>query len=105
MEKDRLLHAETRRLVKLYMYSITRHGPVLQSSCSEVLIGDWTVYKEQVLGKIVKVYTERRPRTSTRGLHFLHENAPAHKPAVVANFLQEINLNGYFRLLLCNIKV
>ena len=27
-----------------------------------------------------------------RGLHLLHDNAPVHKSAVVANYLQEINL-------------
>ena len=68
-----VLHAERRLLVK----------PCVLFSLMDTV---------QVLEKVVKGYTERRPRTGTRGLYHLHDNAPAHKSAIVANYLQEINL-------------
>jgi hypothetical protein len=38
------------------------------------------------------MYTERRPRTGTQGIHLLRDKAPAHKSDVVANNLQETYL-------------
>jgi hypothetical protein len=52
-----------------------------------------TFYKQTVLEKVVKVYKERRPRTGIRGPHPLHDNAPAHKSAIVTEYLKAIKLN------------
>ena len=91
---ERSVIARRNKTVSKTMYAIffDGHGPVLQVPVPKGSSVTGQFYKEQVLEKVVKVYTERRPRTGTRGLHLLHDNAPAHKSAVVANYLQENNL-------------
>ena len=45
-------------------------------------------YAEQVLPVVVNHYMATRPRTGVRGLKLLHDNAPAHCPAVVQDYLK-----------------
>ena len=91
---ERPVIARRNKTVSKTMYAIffDGHGPVLQVPVSKGSSVTGQFYKEQILEKFVKVYTERRPRTFMRGLHLLQDNALAHKSDVVANYLQEMNL-------------
>ena len=91
---ERLFIARRNKTVSKTMYAIffDGHSPVLEVPVPKGSSVTGEFYKEQILETVVKVYTERRQRTGTRGLHLLHDNVPAHKSAVVANYLQEINL-------------
>ena len=51
-----------------------------------------TFCKENVLPVVVNHYVTKRPRTDTRGLKLLHDNAPAHRSAVVQDYLREQNI-------------
>ena len=49
-------------------------------------------YKEKVLSAVVDYYARTRSRVGVRGLHILHDNAPAHRSAVVIEYLEEHNI-------------
>ena len=46
-------------------------------------------YKDVVLKKLKKYYQKRRPATGFKHVRLLHDNAPAHIPAVVTAFLKK----------------
>ncbi len=45
-------------------------------------------YKNNVLTKVKKHYAKQRPATGIKGLCLIHDNAAAHKCALVQNFLE-----------------
>ena len=51
-----------------------------------------TFYKEKVLSAVVDHYATTHPRTGVRGIHILHDNAPAHRSAVVLEYLEEMKI-------------
>jgi len=59
-----------------------------------------TFYKNTVLSEVVRHYTAKRPHTGLRGVKLLHDytttrqhdNAPAHRSAVVTEYLQKNNI-------------
>ena len=52
----------------------------------------WLFYKEKVLSASVDYYDRTLPRVEVRGLNILHDNAPAHRSAVVTEYLEEHNI-------------
>ena len=50
-------------------------------------------YRESVLTQLVDFYQKRRPRTGVRGIQLHHDNAPAHKSAMVQEYLKESGLD------------
>jgi histone-lysine N-methyltransferase SETMAR len=81
--------ARRSRTVKKVLYAIffNSKGPVVQVPVPESRSVTGTFYKEKVLKKVVDHYEKTRPRTGTRGIKLLHDNAPAHKSAVVTEYL------------------
>ena len=51
-----------------------------------------TFYKEKVLSAVVDHYVTKRLRTGVRGLHILHDNAPAHRSAVVIKYFEQMKI-------------
>lgn len=52
-----------------------------------------TFYRDSVLAAAVCHYTADRPCTGVRGIKLLHDNAPAHKSAVVTSYLSDNNID------------
>ena len=50
-------------------------------------------YRESVLTQLVDFCQKCRPRTGVRGIKLLHDNAPAHKSAMVQEYLKESGLD------------
>lgn len=48
-----------------------------------------TFYKEKVLSAVVQHYVTKRPQTGVRGVHLLHDNAPAHRSVIVQTYLKD----------------
>lgn len=46
------------------------------------------MYANDILPKVFKHYETQRPRTGTRGIKLLHDNAPAHTSRVVTEYLR-----------------
>lgn len=49
-------------------------------------------YRDSVLSAVVQHYATARPRTGVRGIKLLHDNAPAHKSALVLSYLADNNI-------------
>ena len=68
-------------------FSCDRHIVQIPIPNSKTITGHF--YKNGVLSKVKKYYEKRRPRTGLRGLCLIHDNAAAHKCALVQDFLKE----------------
>ena len=68
-------------------------GPVLQIPVPNGSSVIEKFYGESVLTQLVDFYQKRRPCTGVRGIKLLHDNAPAHKSAMVLEYLKESGLN------------
>ena len=68
-------------------------GPVLQIPVLKGSSVTGKFYRESVLTQLVDFYQKCRPRTGVRGIKLLHDNAPAHKSAMVQEYLKESGLN------------
>lgn len=64
-------------------------GPVMQLVVPARKSVTGLFYKEKVLKKLKKQCFKRRPNTGFKHLSLLHDNAPAHKSAVVTSFLKQ----------------
>ena len=64
------------------------NGPIIQVSVPKGRTVTGTLYKRKILKKLNKYFEKRRPRTGLRGVHLLHDNAPAHTSSVVTDFLK-----------------
>ncbi len=62
-------------------------GPVMQLVVPNRRSVTGLFYKEKVLMKLKKQCLKRRPNTGLKYLSLLHDNAPAHKAAIVTSFL------------------
>ena len=76
----------------LYAIFFDSKGPVLQIPVPKGSSVTGKFYRESVLTQL-DFYLKRRPRTSMRGIKLLHDNAPAHKSAMVQEYLKESGLD------------
>ena len=51
-----------------------------------------TFYRDFVLSAVVNHYQEKRLRAGVQGIKLLHDNAPAHRSAVMKSFLEEFHI-------------
>ena len=77
----------------LYAIFCDSKGPVFQIPVQKGSSVTGKFYRESVLTKLVEFYQKRRPRTGVRGIKLLHDNAPAHKSAMVPEYLKESGLD------------
>ena len=86
--------ARRSRTVRRVMYALffDSDGIVARVPVPEHTSVTGTFYKNNVLSEVVRHYTAKRPRTGLRGVKLLHDNAPAHRSAVVTKYLQENNI-------------
>ena len=68
-------------------------SPVLQIPVPKGSSVTGKFYRESVLTQLVDFYQKCRPRTGVRGIKLLHDNAPAHKSAMVQELLKESRLD------------
>lgn len=52
-----------------------------------------TFYKENVLPCVIDHYAAKRPCTGPCGIKLLHDNTPAHRSAMVLDYLAQQNVN------------
>ena len=74
----------------LYAIFFDSKGPVLQIPVPKGSSVTGKFYRESVLTKLVDFYQKRRMHTSIK---LLHDNAPAHKSAMVQEYLKESGLD------------
>ena len=84
----------------LYAIFFDLKGPVLQIPVPKGSSVTGKFYRESVLTQLVDFYQKRRSRTGVRGIKLLHDNAPAHKSAMVQEYLKESGLDDYQHFLL-----
>ena len=77
----------------LYAIFFDSKGPVLQIPVPKGSSVTGKFYRESFLTQLVDFYQKRRPRTGVRGIKLLHDNAPAHKSAMVQEYLKESGLD------------
>ena len=77
----------------LYAIFFDSKGPVLQIPVQKGRSVTGKFYRESVLTQLVDFYQKRRPCTSVRGIKLLHDNASAHKSAMVQEYLKESGLD------------
>ena len=77
----------------LYAIFFDSKGPVLHIPVRKTSSVTGKFYRESVLTELVDFYQKRRPRTGVRGIKLLHDNAPAHKSAMVQEYLKESGLD------------
>ena len=77
----------------LYAIFFDSKGPVLQIPVPKGSSVTGKFYRESVLTQLVDFYQKRRPRTGVHGIKLLHDNAPAHKSAMVQEYLKESGLD------------
>ena len=77
----------------LYAIFFDSKGPVLQVPVPKGSSVTGKFYRESVLTQLVDFYQKGRPRTGVRGIKLLHDNAPAHKSAMVQEYLKESGLD------------
>ena len=84
-EGDRLVIARCCKTSNRMLYAIflNSEGPVLQIPVLKGSSVTGKFYRESVLTQLVDFYQKRRPRTLVRGIKLLHDNATAHKSAMV----------------------
>ena len=85
-------HCKTSNRI-LYAIFFNSKGPVLQIPVPKGSSVTGKFYRESVLTQLVDLYQKRRPRTGVRGIKLLHDNAPAHKSAMVQEYLKEFGLD------------
>ena len=73
----------------LYAIVFDSKGPVLQIPVPKGSSVTGKFYRESVLTQLVDFYQKRRLRIGVRGIKLLHHNAPAHKSAMVQEYLKE----------------
>ena len=77
----------------LYAIFFDSKGPVLQIPVLKGSSVTGKFYREIVLTQLVDFYQKHRPHTGVRGIKLLHDNAAAHKSAMVQEYLKESGLD------------
>ena len=72
----------------MYAIFFTNQGPAIQVAVPRGRSVTGLFYKHYILRKLNKYYKKRRPATGMRYVRLLYDNAPAHKSAVVTEFLK-----------------
>ena len=82
--------AKRTRTVKKVLYAIffSSSGPAIQIAVPKGRTVTGRFYKNIVLKQLKKYYKQRRPVTGLKYVRLLHDNAPAHKAAIVTDFLK-----------------
>ena len=70
----------------LYAIFFDSKGPVLQIPVPKGSSVTGKFYRESILTQLVDFYQKRRSRTGVHGIKLLHDNAPAHKSALVQEY-------------------
>lgn len=88
---DRPQIARRNRTSKRIMYALffDSQGIVARVPVPEGTSVTGSFYKDFVLSQVVQHYATARPRTGVRGVKLLHDNAPAHKSALVNSYLED----------------
>ena len=73
----------------LYAILFDSNGPVLQIPVPKGSSVTRKFYRESVLPQLVDFYQKCRPGTGVHGIKLLHDNAPAHKSAMIQEYLKE----------------
>ena len=73
----------------LYVIFFDSKGPVLKIPVPKDSSVTGKFYRESVLTQLVDFYQKCRPRTGVRDIKLLHDNAPAHKSAMIQEYLKE----------------
>ena len=94
-EGDRPVIARRCKISNHMLYAIffDSKGPVLQIPVPKGSSVTGKYYRESFLTQLVDFYQKRRPRMGVRGIKLLSENAPAHKSAMVQEYLKESGLD------------
>ena len=77
----------------LYAIFFESKGPVLQIPVPKGSSVTGKFYRESVLTQLVNFYQKCRQRTGVHGIKLLHDNGPAHKSAMVLEYLKESGLD------------
>ena len=82
------------RSVRREMYALffDSDGIVARVSVPENCSVTGTFYRDFVLSAVVNHYQAKRLRAGVRGINLLHDNAPAHRSAVVKSYLEEFHI-------------
>ena len=73
----------------MYTFFFNSKGIVAQIPCKNNQTINSDFYTKNVLTEVIRYYNTTRPRTGTRGIKILHDNASCHKSAKTKQFLQE----------------
>ena len=73
----------------MYVIFFTNHGPAIQIAVPEGKSVNARFYKGNVLHKLKKYFSNRRPSTGLRGVRLLHDNASSRKAAIVHEYLKQ----------------
>ena len=94
-EGDRPVIARRCKISNHMLYAIffDSKGPVLQIPVPKGSSVTGKYYRESFLTQLVDFYQKRRPRMGVCGIKLLSENAPAHKSAMVQEYLKESGLD------------
>ena len=76
----------------MYALLFYAKGPVVQIPVPEGTSVTGDFYASKVLPEVVQHDETLRPRTGTRGICLLYDNAPAHKSAVVTGYLDSCGI-------------
>ena len=76
----------------MYALFFDSNGIVARVSVPENCSVTGTFYRDFVLSAVVNHYQAKRPRAGVRGIKLLHDNAPAHRSAVVKSYLEEFHI-------------
>ena len=77
----------------LYAIFFDSKGPVIQIPVPKGSSVTGKFYRESVLTQLVDFYQNHRPCTGVHSIKLLHDNAPAHKSAMVQEYLKESELD------------
>lgn len=83
-QKFRRERSVAKQMVAVFV-ARTGHMATIPLEQQRTVTGQW--YATQCLPQVLEAVEMRRPRTRTRGLLLHHDNAPAHRSHVVADFL------------------
>ena len=90
-EGDRPVNARCCKTSNRMLYAIffDSKGPVLQIPVPKGSSVTVKFYRESVLTQLVDFYQKTRPHPGVHGIKLLHDNASAHKSAMVQEYLKE----------------
>ena len=73
----------------MYVIFFTNQGPAIQIAVPKGKSVNASFYKGNVLPKLKKYFSSRRPAIGLRGVRLLHDNASSHKGAIICKYLKQ----------------